>query len=155
LSNNHSGTVALMLSRADQTEASRTLGRSRQIVEAILTRGGELKKMRPEQDQLLNQDPAVRSAIAELQAGVAQRYPAATFEVFQGEDPTGIYLRATVDVEDTDEVVESVLDRLLNLQVDQGLPVQLVVSRPVEASLKQLKARHHPRERTWGRVPLP
>ena len=77
-------------------------------------------------DQLPNQDPSVRAAIAELQADVAQRYPAATFEVFQGEDPSGTYLRATIDVEDTDEVVESVLDHLLNLQVDQGLPVQLV-----------------------------
>lgn len=104
--------------------------------------------MRQEQeDQRYNQDPAVRSAIAELQAAVAQRYPAATFEVFQGEDPTGTYLRATVDVEDTDEVVESVLDRLLTLQVDQGLPVQLVVSRPVEQSIKQFQTRQKPRAR--------
>ena len=100
--------------------------------------------MRPEQE---GQDSAARAAIAELQDAVAQRYPAATFEVFQGEDPTGTYLRATVDVEDTDEVVESVLDCLLALQVDQGLPVQLVVSRPVEQSIKQFKARQNPRGR--------
>jgi hypothetical protein len=68
--------------------------------------------------------------IAELRTKVAQRYPEATFEVFEGEDPNGTYLRAIVDVEDTDEVVDLVVDRMLDLQVEEGLPLYFLASRP-------------------------
>jgi hypothetical protein len=53
--------------------------------------------------------------IEELQKTIVERYPEAQFEIFDGDDPRGTYLRAIVDVEDTDVVVDIVVDRLLDL----------------------------------------
>ena len=38
-------------------------------------------------------DPRVQEALAELQDLLAARYPQATFSVYQGDDPEGVYLR--------------------------------------------------------------
>jgi hypothetical protein len=37
---------------------------------------------------------------------------------------------ATVDVEDTDAVVDVYIDRLVTLQIEEGLPVYVVPLRP-------------------------
>jgi hypothetical protein len=81
--------------------------------------------------------PRVEPVIAELRQQVTGRYPDARFEVFEGEDPRGTYLRAVVDVEDTDEVVDLVIDRLLELQVEERLPLYFVASRPPERHLER------------------
>ena len=85
-------------------------------------------------------DPRLESAATELQALVRQHYPTATFEVFEGHDPEGLYLRAIVDVEDTDEVMDLLVDRLLELQVEQGLPVYVVPARPLARIVETLSA---------------
>lgn len=59
------------------------------------------------------------------------RYPRATFEVKDGEDSIGTYVWASVDVEDTDQVMDIVVDRLLELQVDEGTQVYFVPTRPL------------------------
>jgi hypothetical protein len=76
--------------------------------------------------------PQLESAIAEIQELIASRYPAATFEISDGEDPDGIYLGATVDVADMGDVVDLFLDRLVELQVEEGLPLFVVPVRPVD-----------------------
>lgn len=76
--------------------------------------------------------PRLEPVIAELQQSVTGRHPDARFELFEGEDPRGTYLRAVVHVEDTDEVVDLVIDRLLDLQVEERLPLYFVASRPPE-----------------------
>ena len=65
--------------------------------------------------------PRMQAAIEELQRLIQQHYPEATFQVEPGDDPTAMYVLATVDGEDTDEVVEVYIDRLLELQIDEGL----------------------------------
>jgi hypothetical protein len=45
--------------------------------------------------------PHMQAAIMELQNLIQQHYPNTTFEVVHGDDPTGIYVLATVDVEDS------------------------------------------------------
>jgi hypothetical protein len=82
----------------------------------------------------------IEGVIAELKGRVTHRYPAATFDVFRGEDPEGTYLRAVVDIEDTDEVVDLIIDQLLPLQVEDRLPLYFVASRPLARTLKQLAA---------------
>lgn len=57
-------------------------------------------------------DPRVQQSVSELQRLIAERYPTATFTVFHREDPDGVRLRATVDLEDTDEVMDLVMDKL-------------------------------------------
>jgi hypothetical protein len=81
----------------------------------------------------------IDSVIAELKERVTRRYPAATFDVFEGKDPDGTYLRAVVDVEDVDEVLDLVIDRLLPLQVEDHLPLYFVVLRPLERTLRHLR----------------
>ena len=68
-----------------------------------------------------------------MQNLVQQRYPAATFAVGRGEDnPDAVHVTATVDVDDPDEVVDLVIDRMLALQLDEGLPVYLIPIRTPE-----------------------
>ena len=73
----------------------------------------------------------MQGAIDELQRLIQRHYPAATFQVEPGDDPMGMYVLATVDVEDTDAVVDVYIDRLLELQIDEGLAVYVVPVRPL------------------------
>jgi hypothetical protein len=82
----------------------------------------------------------IDSVIAELKGRVTRRYPTAVFDAFEGEDPDSTYVRAAVDVEDTDEVLDLVIDRLLPLQVEDHLPLYFVVSCPLERTSRQLRA---------------
>jgi H2-forming N5,N10-methylenetetrahydromethanopterin dehydrogenase-like enzyme len=75
--------------------------------------------------------PRLQVAVAELQSLILQAYPTATFEIVQGTDPEGTYVIATVDVEDTEVVVDVYIERLLELQIDAGLPVYVVPVRPL------------------------
>ncbi|CAN5752027.1 hypothetical protein BH20CHL1_BH20CHL1_07890 [soil metagenome] len=49
-----------------------------------------------------------------------------------GEEPVGIYLTAIVDVEGIDEVFDLYIDRLVDLQVEERLPLYLNPVRPLE-----------------------
>jgi len=89
----------------------------------------------------LEMDPQVRAAIIELQGLVRGKYPLATFQVSHGEDPEGIYLKATVDVEDTDEVVDVVIERMLEMQIDDGLSVYFIPLHPLERVAHELQSR--------------
>lgn len=84
-------------------------------------------------------DPRIRAALTELRGLIAAAYPAATFAVYRGEDPDGIYLKATVDVADLDEVADTFMDRLVALQVEGGLPVYVALDWPDERVRAQLR----------------
>ena len=58
---------------------------------------------------------------------------------------------ATVDIADTDEVVDVIGDRLLELQVDEGLPVYVTPLRPIARVIAQLRER----EAATPLAPLP
>lgn len=77
-------------------------------------------------------DPRIQAALAELREMILRRYPAATFTVTHGEDPEGIYLKPIVDVEDLDEVADVFTDRLIDMQVEEGLPIYVVPVWPIE-----------------------
>ena len=76
--------------------------------------------------------PLIEPAIAELMELILSTYPDARFEVSRGDDPAGVYLTATVDVEDVDEVMELYTDRLIDLQVEEGLPLYVLSLQPFE-----------------------
>lgn len=90
--------------------------------------------------QKIKIDERIRRALDELQALIRERYPTATFSVYRGEDPEGIYLRAVVDVEDADEVVDVFRDRLLDMQIEEGLPIYVIPLEPVERVLEQMRS---------------
>ena len=67
--------------------------------------------------------PQLQRAVDELQHLIRRVDPLATFQVVPGDDPTGTYVLATVNVEDTELVMDAYMDRLLTLQIDEGLPL--------------------------------
>lgn len=80
------------------------------------------------------------AAIRELQERILEQFPEATFVVESGSDPEGLYLVATIDIADTDEVIDLVGDRLVDLQVDERLPIYVIPLRPIERVIAQLRA---------------
>lgn len=73
---------------------------------------------------------ALRDAIAEMQSLITATFPDATFTVSEGDDPEGIYLLVMVDVDDTDDVVDVYIDRLVDLQLGKKLPLYVIPLRP-------------------------
>ncbi len=94
-------------------------------------------------------DSRINAALAELQGIIQARYPAATFVTFRGEDPDGMYLEATVDIDDPDDVVDLVIDRLVELGDDE-IPVHVIPVQPWERVEQQL--RDHPHR--WHTPPV-
>lgn len=101
-------------------------------------------------------DARTRQAVEELQGTIGARYPAATFEVVRAaDDPTSIHLIASVDVEDPDEVGDLVLDRVVQLQVDEHIPVHVIPIRTPERIQAEPPASHGlGRQRFGHEVPL-
>ena len=83
-------------------------------------------------NQALVEDPRVQTALADFRERILARYPEATFTVEYGGEPEGVYLMAMVDLEDTGEVLDAIMDRLLEVQVDEYLPVYVIPLRPPE-----------------------
>ena len=86
-------------------------------------------------------DERTQEAIDELKGMIRERYPSAVFAVAHGEDPEGVYLDATVDIEDVDEVLDVVRDRVFELQVEEGLPIYVIPLEPEKRVLSRLEAR--------------
>ncbi len=95
----------------------------------------------------------MQSAVNELRQTVKERYPEATFRIYRGQDePEAVHLIATVDIDDPDEVVDLVIERVLEFQLDKGLPVHVIPIRPLARVLEdQASQRHRARPRIdWG-----
>lgn len=86
--------------------------------------------------------PRMQRAVEELKGLVRERYPQATFQVTRSpDDRRSIHVVTTVDVPDTTEVVDAVLDRVLQLQIEEKLPVHVIPVRPRERALAMLRER--------------
>lgn len=72
-------------------------------------------------------EPRQQQAVTELIDMIKQRYPTASFEVGPGpENPEATHIIVTVDIDDPDEVTDLVLERELELQIDEGIPVYVI-----------------------------
>lgn len=61
---------------------------------------------------------------------IRAHYPTAAFSVEHGiDDPEAVHLVATVDIDDPDAVVDLTIDRELQLQLDDGLPIHVIPRR--------------------------
>jgi hypothetical protein len=87
--------------------------------------------------------PAYQRAIDDLEERVQSSFPSATFAVSEGEDPVGVYLYATVDVDDLTTVLATVADRLFEYQVEQELPIYLISQRPLPRALQTIGMQPH------------
>lgn len=107
-------------------------------------------------------DSRVQGALDELRHVIQERYPTATFEVARGHDePDNVHLITTVDLDDPDEVGDLVSDRLVELQVEERIPVYVIPVRAPHRILAELKDQpasgRGRRRRTvplFGRLPL-
>ncbi len=98
--------------------------------------------MTPERAMIVDlDDPRMQAAIRELQELIRVHYPAAVFSAGYGEDPDGVYLDVTVDLDDTDEVVDVYIDRLLDLQIEDGLSLHVIPLRTPERIAAMLRDR--------------
>jgi hypothetical protein len=93
------------------------------------------------QKNQINLTPRMQEAVEELKRLITKRFPEAAFVVEEGFDPEGIYLVTTVDIADTDDVIAVVGDRLVELQVDEGLPVYVTPLRPIDRVIAELRNR--------------
>jgi hypothetical protein len=85
-------------------------------------------------------DEPTQRAITELRATISQKYPGTVFQVGRAEDdPSSIHITAIVDVDDPDEVGDLVLDRVLELQVDEGIPIHVIPIRTPERVMAELQ----------------
>lgn len=94
-----------------------------------------------------------QQAVTELAGVIRSRYKSATFSVRPGmDDPEATYLVATVDVEDPDMVLDLVVDRLLELQLEKGLPINVL---PIHTPERVAQTRQRLDQRRGAGVPLP
>jgi len=105
----------------------------------------------------LHADPRRQQALTELKSIIQGRYPSASFAVRPGiEDPDETWLTTRVDVEDPDEVMDLVIDRLLELQLDEGIPVHVLPLRTPQrtAALRDKLTQRHTAASLPGVQPL-
>ena len=95
------------------------------------------------QERPVSLTPAMEKAVNELKGSIAERFPQASFVVEEGFDPKGVYLVTTVDIADTDEVIDVIGDRLVELQVEEALPLYVTPLRPIQRVIAELRERGH------------
>lgn len=85
----------------------------------------------------------LREVIEEYKQLILARFPDAEFEVTEGDDPPGIHVWATVDAADLFEVSEYVAPYVVDVQVDEGLPIYLFPTRdrPLRARIAEAETR--------------
>jgi len=74
----------------------------------------------------------MEAAITEMMERIAQRFPTTIFEIYEGEDPDGIYLAAIIDTDDLEEATDPFRDRIVDLQIDEELPLFVIPERTPE-----------------------
>jgi len=87
-------------------------------------------------------DARIEAALEELRGTIKRRYPDATFEVaFDLEECGDIDLITTVDLDDPFDVHDLVVDRLIQIQVDEGIPLHVLPMRTAERVLADRPAK--------------
>ena len=98
--------------------------------------------------QELQVSARMQGSLAELRGLILEHYPDAKFRVSRSpDDPEAVHLRAVVDVDDIDEVVDLVLERMMALQIEENLPVFVIPVRalePVPQQPRRLQAESPP-----------
>src|SRR5947209_16488883 len=85
--------------------------------------------------------PRMQAAVDELKGLLRELYPDATFQVLRSpEDSRSVFLWTTVDVPDTTEVVDAVLDRVLQFQIEQHLPIHVIPVQPTRRARRELQS---------------
>ncbi|MGH2558689.1 MAG: hypothetical protein ACRDJH_06465 [Thermomicrobiales bacterium] len=101
--------------------------------------------------QDLRSDPRIQAAIDELKETISQQFPGTTYTVAIGDDPEGVYLDAIVDLDDPDAVLDLIIDRLFEIQVEEDLPLYVIPLRTPERREALARAKGDP----WKPLAIP
>lgn len=83
-----------------------------------------------------NVDDEAMVFVEELKGLILARHPEATFDVRPGgDDPTAIFLEACVDLDDPFEVTDEIIDRIVDIQIDEEIPLYVLPLRTPEREL--------------------
>lgn len=94
-----------------------------------------VKKMTKRQER-------IQHALEELKGMIRAVYPQAQFEISRGhEDPRQIHLLAIVDIENLDAIKDITIDREVDMQLDEHLPIHVIPLWPQERSHDELRKR--------------
>jgi hypothetical protein len=77
-------------------------------------------------------DPKTKSAIDELSEMILESFPGTKMHAEIRDDPLGVYLISEVDLDDPDEVMDLVVDRVVELNVWEGVPIHVIPLRNEE-----------------------
>lgn len=90
-------------------------------------------------------EPRRLHAVTELTDLIRSQYPDAAFQIGPGTDePESTYIAVVVDLDDPDEVMDLIIDRLIDLQVEQNIPISVIPTRtPERVALLERRQRHH------------
>jgi hypothetical protein len=94
----------------------------------------------------VNADARTRAAVDELQQMILARYRTATFQVSRSQDdPRAVHLTTIVDLDDPGEVLDLVIDRVIDFQVDEDIPVHVIPMPTPSRILAEMSARERRR----------
>ena len=83
-----------------------------------------------------NVSERAQAAIDEVKQSILSRHPDATFKIHPGfDDPTSISLEVYVDLDDPHQVFDEIIDRLVDIQVDDGIPLHVLPLHTPERAL--------------------
>ena len=83
-----------------------------------------------------NVDDEAMVFVEELKTLILAHHPEAKFTVGPGgENPTATFLRAYVDLDDPFEMLDEISDRIVDIQVDEGIPLHVLPLRTDEREL--------------------
>lgn len=103
-------------------------------------------------EYLLSLEPRRQQAVSELTGMIKAHYPTVSFVVAPGiDDELATHITATVDLDDPDEVMDVIIDRLVELQVEEELPISVIPIRTPE----RVAALARERRATHTRLALP
>jgi hypothetical protein len=94
---------------------------------------------------MTNLDPRRLAAVKELSALITQRYANAAIFVGPAEEDAEVtHITAMVDIDDPDEVADLVMDRMLQLQLDEDIPIYVIPIRTPQrlAALREQQRGH-------------
>ena len=98
--------------------------------------------------------PPMRAAVLELEGLVRQQYPDASFRIMRSpDDERSVDVVTTVDLDDPDAVMDLVVDRVMELQIEQKLPIHVVPVRTPERTAK-LHAEQREQRHSVGHMPV-
>lgn len=89
--------------------------------------------------QYLKLDDRMQAAVDEMKHLIASNFPVVEFSVHQGEDLERVHLDVVLEMDETLEVLDLILGRMVELQIEEGLPLVVIPLPTLERNTALLK----------------